>query len=69
MFASLQPYIDGCLRRATLGKASLGEAGVLGKPAVTTQLDANYREDVWNSPFDALRFFGRLARLSTRIGA
>ena len=33
MFASLQPYSDGCLRRATLGKPSLGEAGVLGKAA------------------------------------
>ena len=40
MFASLEPYIDGCLRRATLGKSSLGEAGVLGKAAVLSQSDA-----------------------------
>lgn len=29
--ASLQSNIDGCLRRATLGKFSLGEAAPLGK--------------------------------------
>ena len=40
MFASIQPYIDGCLIRASLGKVSLGEAGVLGKAAVLSQLDA-----------------------------
>ena len=28
MFVSLQPYIDGCLRRATFEETSLGEAGV-----------------------------------------
>ena len=71
MFASLQPYVDGCLRRATLGKSSLGEAGVLGTAAALSQL---YREDMWNSPFDALRFFGRWpfgnpACPSTRRGA
>ena len=71
IFASLQPYIDGCLRRATLGKSSLGEAGALGTAAALSQL---YREDMWNSPFDALRFFGRWpfgnpACPSTRRGA
>ena len=40
MFASLQLYIDGCLRRATLGKPCLGEAGVLGNAAVLSHLDA-----------------------------
>ena len=40
IFASLQPYIDGCLRRATLGKSSLGKAGVLGKATVLSLLDA-----------------------------
>ena len=59
MFASLQPYVDGCLRRAALGKSSLGEAGVLGTAAALSQLDPLYLEDVWNSPFDVLRFFGR----------
>ena len=39
MFASLQPYIDECLRRATPGKSSLGEPGVLEKAAVLSQLD------------------------------
>ena len=39
MFASLQPYVDGCLRRATLGKSSLGEIGVLGTAAALSQLD------------------------------
>ena len=39
MFASLQPYVDGCLRRATLRKSSLGEAGVLGTAAALSQLD------------------------------
>ena len=40
IFASLQPYVDECLRRATLGKSSLGEAGVLGTAAALSQLDA-----------------------------
>ena len=39
MFASLQPYVDGCLRRASLGKSSLGEAGALGTAAALSQLD------------------------------
>ena len=40
MFASLQPYVDGCHRRATLRKPSLGEAGVLGRAATVSQLNA-----------------------------
>ena len=39
MFASLQPYVDGCPRRATLRRSSLGEAGVLGTAAALSQLD------------------------------
>ena len=39
MFASLQPYVAGCLRRASLGKSSLGEAGALGTAAALSQLD------------------------------
>ena len=73
MYASLQPYVDGCIRRATLGKSSLGEAGVLGNAAALSQLDLVLSR-MWNSPFDALRFFGRWpfgrpAFPSTRRGA
>ena len=61
MFASLKPYIDGCLRRATLGKSSLVEAGVLGKAAALSQLDAIVARRCMELPVRCLALLRALA--------
>ena len=61
MFASLQPYVDGCPRRAALGKSSLGEIGVLGTAAALSQLDPVVSERCMELPVRCLALLPALA--------